>query len=151
MVMGWVWGGKRNRREEHPLFMLWLLNQSLVYGARLRACGPTGTHNAQCRGAHYGLIKMCRSHLQDAFCDCALDTYTAVPWAHIQPCPGQIYNYALDPFHDRVFDTFKYVSLPYLYMEKDKNIDTFQALTKFSNHSAEEICEDFGNYICNGN
>ena len=64
------------------------------------------------------------------------------PWAHIQPCPGHIYNCALDTFYKRVFDTFKYVSLPHLYMEKDKNIDTFQALTRFSNHSAEETCED---------
>ena len=70
-----------------------------------------------------------------------------VPWAHIQPCPGHIYsrvldtyNCALDTFYKRVVDTFKYVSLPHLYMEKDKNIDTFQALTKFSNHSAEEMC-----------
>ena len=55
-----------------------------------------------------------------------------VPWTHIQPCPGHIYNCALDTFYKRV-------------------VDTFQALTRFSNHSVEETCEDFGNYICGGN
>ena len=94
---------------------------------------------------------MCLSHSQDAFCDCALGTHTAAPWTHKQPCPGHKYNCALDTFYKRVVDTFKYVSLPHLYMEKDKNIDTFQALTRFSNHSAEETCEGFGNYICSGN
>ena len=53
---------------------------------------PEMLHTSYARRAphHYGLIKMCLSHLQDAFCDCALDTYTAVPWAHIQPGPGHI-------------------------------------------------------------
>ena len=80
-----------------------------------------------------------------------------VPWTHIQPCPGHIYsrvldtyNCALDTFYKRVVDTFKCVFTPFIY-GKDKNIDTFQALTRFSNHSAEETCEGFGNYICSGN
>ena len=81
-----------------------------------------------------------------------------MPWTHKRLCPGHIYNRVLDTyncalgmFYKPVFDTFKFVSLPHLYMEKDRNIDAFQALTKSSNHSAEEICEDFGNYICSGN
>ena len=44
--------------------------------------------------------------------------FVIVPWAHIQPFPGHIYNCALDTFYKRVVDTFKYVSLPHLYMEK---------------------------------
>ena len=78
--------------------------------------------------SHYGLIKMCLPHLQDAYCSCALDTYTAVPWAHIQPCPAHIYNCALDTFYKRVFNTFKCVFTLYIYREKIKNIDTFRAL-----------------------
>ena len=54
-----------------------------------------------------------------------------VPWTHIQPCPGHIYsrvldtyNCALGTFYKRVVDTFKYVSLPHLYMEKGQKILT---------------------------
>ena len=73
-------------------------------------------------------------------------------------CPGHIYSrvpdtYTIVPWTRSisVSSTHSNVSLPHLYMEKDKNIDTFQALTRFSNHSAEETCEDFGNYICSVN
>ena len=45
-----------------------------------------------------------------------------------------------DTFYKRALDTFKCVFNPFIYGKKTKNIDTFQALTKFSNHGAEEIC-----------
>ena len=93
---------------------------------------------------HYGLVKMCLCHIRKT-------RSVIVPWTHIQPCPGHIYNCALDTFYKRVVDTFKYVSLPHLYMEKRQKIDTFQALTRLSNHNVEETCEDFGNYICSVN
>ena len=92
-------------------------NDNATYQQRSSLPTPSRKDGATA-GLHYGLIKMCLSHLQDAFCDCALDTYTAVPWAHVQSCPGHIYNCALDTFYKRVVDTFKYVSLPHLYMEK---------------------------------
>ena len=67
---------------------------------------------------HYGLIKMCLCHIYRT-------RSVIVPWTHIQPCPGHIhnrvldiYNCALDTLYKRVVDTFKYASLPHLYMEK---------------------------------
>ena len=69
---------------------------------------------------HYGLIKMCLCHICKTRSVIVPWTHTAVPWAHIQTCPGHIYNCALDTFYKRVVDTFKYVSLPHLYIEKRK-------------------------------
>ena len=67
--------------------------------------------------AHYGLIKMCLCHIYKT-------RSVIVPWTHMQPCPGHIYNRvldtyncALDTFYKRVVDTFK-MCLPHLYMEK---------------------------------
>ena len=67
---------------------------------------------------NHGLVKMCLCHIRKT-------RSVIVPWTHIQPCPGHIYsrvldtyNCALDTFYKRVVDTFKYVSLPHLYMEK---------------------------------
>ena len=57
---------------------------------------------------HYGLIKMCLSHLQDAFRDCALDA-----------------------FYKRVVDTFKCVFTPFIYGKKTKILTHFKLLLNF--------------------
>ena len=69
------------------------------------------------RDWHYGSVKMCLCHIRKT-------RSVIVPWTHIQPCPGHIYSCALDTFYKRVVDTFKYVSLPHLYMEKRQKVLT---------------------------
>ena len=84
------------------------------------------------------VLWLCPGHIYSR----ALDTYTTVSWTHTNVPWTRSISVSLTHFN---------VSLPHLYMEKTKNIDTFQALTRFSNHGVEETCEDFGNYICSGN
>ena len=58
-------------------------------------------------------------------------TYSViVPWTHIQPCPGYIYNRvldtyncALDTFYKRAVDTFKCVFTPFNVLDKDAEHD----------------------------
>ena len=61
-----------------------------------------------------------------------------VPWTHIQPCPGHIYNRvldtyncALDTFYTRVFDTFKCVFTSFIYGKKTKILTHFKLLPNF--------------------
>ena len=70
---------------------------------------------------HYGLVKMCLCHIRKR-------RSVIVPWTHIQPCPGHIYNRVLDTYtivpwarSISVSLTHLNMSLPHLYMEKDKN------------------------------
>ena len=66
----------------------------------------------------YGLAKMCLCHIRKR-------RSVIVPWTHIQPCPGHIYNRVLDTYtivpwarSISVSLTHLNMSLPHLYMEK---------------------------------
>ena len=103
------------------------------------------------------MIKMCLCHI------CKTRS-VIVPWTHIQPCPGHIYNRvldtyncaldtyncALDTFYKHVFGTFKYVFTPFIYGKKTKILTHFKLLPNFQ-IIVHRKCEDFGNYICSGN
>ena len=128
-----------------------ILAITFAVGIELTTLGSTLYHYTRWP-RHYGLVKMCLCHIRKT-------RSVIVPWTHIQPCPGHIYNPVLDTYIIVPLTRSISVSLTHLNMclypifiwQKDKNIDIFQALTKFSNHSAEETCEDPGNYICSGN
>ena len=85
------------------------------------------------------VLWLCPGHIYSR----ALGTYTTVSWTH-----------TIVPWTRSISVSLTHLNMclyPIYIWKKDKNIDTFQALTRFSNHSAEETCENFGNYICSGN
>ena len=80
-----------------------------------------------------------------------------VPWTYMQPCPGHIYNrvldtynYTLDTFYKRAFDTFKCVFTKFIYGKKTKILTHFKLLPNFQT-IVQRKYKDFDNYICSGN